>query len=242
MVLRCLLLLLLTLLPLPSLSTRPRPNILRRMNPTYTPLSAPSLPLLTNLTSLSQNLDFNSPTSLLFQLLIPRAAGSKNLTKLQSLAERHFSDLGWKTERDHFSTETPIGIKSFTNLIFTHDPLATRKLVLAAHLDSKYFPTHPEDQFVGATDSAAPCAILMDLAEALTGWLDRRRERVLQEGGEEERETQGETLQIVFFDGEEAFKVWTHEDSIYGAKFVHPSPSPSLAQFANHTPNSQASS
>lgn len=72
-------------------------------------------------------------------------------------------------------------------------------------------------QFVGATDSAVPCAIMLDLAEALNKLLDERKERL--EAGEEEDEDIAETtLQLVFFDGEEAFKDWTATDSVYGAR------------------------
>lgn len=72
-------------------------------------------------------------------------------------------------------------------------------------------------QFVGATDSAVPCAIMLDLAEALNKLLDERKERL--ESGEEDDEDVAETtLQLVFFDGEEAFKDWTATDSVYGAR------------------------
>lgn len=123
-------------------------------------------------------------------------------------------------EKDAFDADTPLGPKPMTNLVFTHDPSAPRRFVLSAHLDSKYFPTHPADQFVGATDSAAPCAMLLDLATALTPWLDARKRRVEEAGGEEGRTGQGETLQIIFFDGEEAFQDWTATDSIYGARHL----------------------
>lgn len=214
-----------TLLLLLSTATteaaRPRPHILKRKNPTFTPLSDSSLDQLVNLTKLDTILDYNDPKSALSKLLVPRAAGSANLTRLQDMVVDHFEKLNWHVEKDAFEAETPYGIKPFTNLIFTHDPDATRRLVLSAHLDSKFFPTHPEDQFIGATDSAAPCAMLLDLASALTPWLDARKQRVVSlEGGEEGRETQGETLQIVFFDGEEAFKDWTATDSIYGARHL----------------------
>ncbi|GAA5868315.1 hypothetical protein JCM1840_005633 [Sporobolomyces johnsonii] len=202
------------------LSARPRPNILKKRNPTYAPLSSQTLDDLVSLNNLDQNLDWSDPESRLAKLLVPRAVGSKNLTRLQGMIEDHFKRLDWHVEKDAFDADTPYGSKSFTNLVFTHDPTAPRRLVLAAHLDSKYFPPPQEDQFVGATDSAAPCAMLLDLAEALTPWLDARRTRVEQQGGEEGREGQGETLQIVFFDGEEAFETWTDADSIYGAKHL----------------------
>jgi glutaminyl-peptide cyclotransferase len=47
----------------------------------------------------------------------------------------------------------------FTNIVATLDPTAPRRLVLACHYDSKKLPN-----FVGATDSAVPCAILLDIA------------------------------------------------------------------------------
>lgn len=117
-----------------------------------------------------------------------------------------------------------MGPQTFTNLIFTHSPLSTRQLVLSAHLDSKYFPpsSPSHGKFIGATDSAVPCVVLFDLAESLTSWLDARKERIRQEGGEQGREDgeQGEGLRIVFFDGEEAFQDWSGIDSIYGAKHL----------------------
>ncbi|GAA5835348.1 hypothetical protein JCM9279_004515 [Rhodotorula babjevae] len=203
-----------------ALAARPRPHVLKRRNPTYAALSDASLDHLVALSDLDDTLDWSRPETPLAKLLVPRPVGSANLTRLQTMVEHHFDDLGWHIEKDEFDDSTPYGTKSFTNLVFTHDPSAPRRLVLSAHLDSKFFPTHPEDQFVGATDSAAPCAMLLDLATALTPWLDARKQRVEDGGGEEGREGQGESLQIIFFDGEEAFKDWTHTDSIYGARHL----------------------
>lgn len=71
-------------------------------------------------------------------------------------------------------------------------------------------------KFVGATDSAAPCAILLDVAETLNGPLDRRdANEDLEDDGDEDT-----TLQLVFFDGEEAFQDWTENDSLYGSRCV----------------------
>ncbi|GAA5825448.1 hypothetical protein JCM3770_000811 [Rhodotorula araucariae] len=210
----------LVLLAAVALAARPRPHILKKRNPTYAALSDASLAELVTLTDLDAVFDWRRQETALAKLLVPRAVGTKNLTRLQGMVQGHFEKLGWHVERDIFDDETPYGTKTFTNLVFTHDPSAPRRLVLSAHLDSKFFPTHPEDQFVGATDSAAPCAMLLDLASALTPWLDARRTRVEAGEGEEGREGQGESLQIIFFDGEEAFKDWTHADSIYGARHL----------------------
>ncbi|KAI1306109.1 hypothetical protein EDD11_004853 [Mortierella claussenii] len=127
---------------------------------------------------------------------------------------------GWHVELDRFTDTTPFGPKTFTNLIFTKNPKAENRLVFAAHFDSKYFPpalkpgeklNGGEDTlpFVAATDSAAPCAILLDLAASL--------DRVLDQPGRGDKDT---TLQLVFFDGEEAFEEWTANDSLYGSRHL----------------------
>lgn len=58
---------------------------------------------------------------------------------------------------------------------------------------------------------------MLDLAETLNPLLDKRNDR-LEKGEEEDEDVAEVTLQLVFFDGEEAFKMWTADDSIYGAK------------------------
>ncbi|KAF9332450.1 hypothetical protein BGZ91_011699 [Linnemannia elongata] len=127
---------------------------------------------------------------------------------------------GWHVELDRFVDKTPFGEKTFTNMIFTKNPKAENRLVFAAHFDSKYFPptNKPREQwnggndtlpFVAATDSAAPCAILLDLAASL--------DRALDQPGRDDQDT---TLQLIFFDGEEAFEEWRANDSLYGSRHL----------------------
>ncbi|KAF9204031.1 hypothetical protein BGZ49_005770 [Haplosporangium sp. Z 27] len=125
---------------------------------------------------------------------------------------------GWHVEIDRFNDTTPYGIKTFTNLVFTKNPNAENRLVFAAHFDSKYFPSpqYPSPKggedtlpFIAATDSAVPCAILLDLATSL--------DRALDQDGRSDVDT---TLQLVFFDGEEAFVDWTANDSLYGSRHL----------------------
>lgn len=89
---------------------------------------------------------------------------------------------GWNVEYDTFNDKTPYGTKSFTNIIatmpigsklsnidkqsseFTRQSHNSRRVVLACHYDSKYFSNF---EFIAATDSAVPCAILLDLAKFL---------------------------------------------------------------------------
>lgn len=63
---------------------------------------------------------------------------------------------------------------------------------------------------------------MLDLAETLNPSLSARLERVKngEDDDEEDEDLVDTTLQLVFFDGEEAFKDWTDTDSIYGARYV----------------------
>ena len=72
---------------------------------------------------------------------------------------------------------------------------------------------------------------MLDIAETLDPLLDARARRVEQAElglhfGEDEdidEHVAETTLQLIFFDGEEAFMDWTATDSIYGARSVSPS-------------------
>ena len=54
--------------------------------------------------------------------------------------------LQWEVEEDSFTGNTPYGTKRFTNIIATKDPDAPRRVVLAAHYDSKFYNTYPANQ------------------------------------------------------------------------------------------------
>ncbi|KAF3844679.1 hypothetical protein F7725_007842 [Dissostichus mawsoni] len=75
---------------------------------------------------------------------------------------------GWEVTEDKFMSQTPYGPLPFTNLVATLNSSATRQLVLACHYDSKYYPPQWHGrEFQGATDSAVPCAMMLELARAL---------------------------------------------------------------------------
>ena len=115
------------------------------------------------------------------------------------------SNIGWAVERDTFEQETVAGRVEFNNIIATLDPEAPRRMVIACHYDSKVTPTG----FLGAIDSAVPCAQMVNLAYTMKMDLDDHK-----------RSGSDLTLQLIFFDGEEAFVQWTSTDSIYGARHL----------------------
>lgn len=84
---------------------------------------------------------------------------------------------GWHVELDPFTASTPLGPLDFANVVATLDPGAARHLTLACHYDSKLFPSGSAP-FVGATDSAVPCALLLELAQALDQELSRAKNQV----------------------------------------------------------------
>ncbi|KAF8547260.1 hypothetical protein OG21DRAFT_1425204 [Imleria badia] len=184
-----------------------------------TQLSTEQLVTLANSVDPIKNIDTRLMDSHLSRLLIPRPVGSDNNTFVRQYITAALTALNWHVEEDSFTEPTPYGQRSFTNIIATKDPAALRRVIVSAHYDSKFFPTYPENQFVAATDSAAPCAMMLDLAEALNPLLDDREQRLL-DGQEDDEDLADTTLQLVFFDGEEALKEWSDADSLYGSRHL----------------------
>ncbi|CAG9862661.1 unnamed protein product [Phyllotreta striolata] len=138
-------------------------------------------------------------------ILIPRVVGTQNHRKVYDYIVSELESLNWTIEPDEFEDDTPHGRKTFRNIIAYLNPHAERFLVLACHYDSKFY----EDiEFVGATDSAVPCAMLLNLAKTLKNELKSLTSDYPL------------SLKLVFFDGEEAFEKWGPTDSIYGAKHL----------------------
>ncbi|XP_044023934.1 glutaminyl-peptide cyclotransferase [Siniperca chuatsi] len=145
-------------------------------------------------------------------LLVTRYPGSAGSQAVQEHIKTTLGSLGarWEVTEDKFVSQTPYGLLPFTNLIATLNPSAKRRLVLACHYDSKYYPPQWHGrEFQGATDSAAPCAMMLELARALDEELKAQKSA-----------SPDLTLQLLFFDGEEALFQWTSTDSLYGSRHL----------------------
>jgi len=141
---------------------------------------------------------------ILAPLLTPRVVDTAGLTQAKDYIVTFLNDLGWTVEVHKFTQDTVIGEKTFRNIIATRNPNSPRRLVLAAHYDTKFSP----EGFIGATDSAVPCAMMLHLAMTMDSLLpDTKSEPEL-------------SLQLLFFDGEEAFESWTSTDSLYGSRHL----------------------
>ncbi|XP_077405192.1 glutaminyl-peptide cyclotransferase [Vanacampus margaritifer] len=154
-------------------------------------------------------------------LLVTRYPGSPGSQAVQQHIKTTLGSLGagWEVTEDKFLSTTPFGSYPFNNLVATLNPSAKRRLVLACHYDSKYMQQDGQE-FVGATDSAVPCAMILELARAFDEDLKNQKASF-----------PNLTLQLIFFDGEEAFVSWTSLDSLYGSRHLahkmHTTPHPS---------------
>ncbi|KAL7750579.1 hypothetical protein RI367_003920 [Sorochytrium milnesiophthora] len=155
-------------------------------------------------------------------LLVPRNLGDPGHDQARQFLIDTLTSLRFDVVVDEFSAATPYNPQQvFRNIIATKHPNAIRKLVLSAHYDSKNVSSvladagvHPGSAeaynatFIGATDSSVPCAVMLEVATLLNPLLE-------QLGSSPDT-----TLQLIFFDGEEAQIKWSHTDSTYGSRHL----------------------
>jgi glutaminyl-peptide cyclotransferase len=163
---------------------------------------------------------------LLAPILRPRVPGTLSHEAVLSHLVDFFRDQlpKWTIEMQNSTSTTPAtgsDLIPFTNLILTRDPPWTSpgevgRLALAAHYDSKLTP----HGFIGATDSAVPCAMLLHAARAVDEALTRKWDAMAAQGVDEfDGLEEHKGIQILLLDGEEAFVSWTRDDSLYGARY-----------------------
>lgn len=127
----------------------------------------------------------------------------------------------WDIEFQNSTSKTPVSKGTdmpFINFISSRDPPGARvgdvgRLTLVAHYDSKLEP----EGFIGAIDSAAPCAMIMHAMRSIDAALDKKWAAMREQGMDPSLEEQ-RGIQVIFLDGEEAFKEWSDTDSLYGAR------------------------
>lgn len=162
--------------------------------------------------------------ALLAPILQPRVPGTAGSTKVLT----HFVDFfrsslpDWRLEFQNSTSTTPTSNGHqvpFVNLIATRDPPGSQhgevgRLALVAHYDSLQTP----EGFIGAIDSAAPCAMLMHAARSIDTALTQKWEARSADELDSLDTAPEKGIQILLLDGEEAFLHWSDTDSIYGAR------------------------
>lgn len=140
------------------------------------------------------------------KILVPRVSGTQGNINVRTYIVDALKANNYHIEIDEFTDQTPIGNVKFANIIADSNPSACRQLVLACHYDSKMM-----DGFLGATDSAVPCAMLLKMSE-------RFKNSYRQTSDTSNKDSLG--LRFIFFDGEEAFHQWGPRDSLYGSRHL----------------------
>ena len=132
----------------------------------------------------------------------PRPAGSKAIEKSRDYIEDQLHRSGWQVTRQAFSDDTPRGKIQFVNLVAEFSgqaKAASPSFLLCSHYDTKMFDTI---RFVGANDGGSSTGLLLELARVIGQHPDLARK-----------------IELVFFDGEEAFEQFSQKDGLYGSRY-----------------------
>ena len=129
----------------------------------------------------------------------PRPAASEALEKSRSYIKAELEKTGWRVRSQTFTGKTPRGAIAFVNLIAAFGDRASPSFLLCSHYDTKTFDTV---RFVGANDGASSTGLLLEMARVLA------TDPAL-----------AAKVELVFFDGEEAFEDFTATDGLYGSRY-----------------------
>lgn len=132
----------------------------------------------------------------------PRPPGSEALEKARVYLTKQLELSGWQVTRQPFTDETPRGKVEFVNLIArhsSHDAKAAPVFLLCSHYDTKVFDSI---QFVGANDGGSSTGALIEIARVLHNFPELAAK-----------------IELVFFDGEEAYESFSDKDGLYGSRY-----------------------
>lgn len=133
----------------------------------------------------------------------PRPAGSEAIEKSRAYIDKELKSCGWQVEEQSFTGSTPRGKVRFVNLIARFGGTASKSrpapsFLLCSHYDTKTFDTI---RFVGANDGGSSTGLLLELARVL-----------------ERNPNLAAKIELVFFDGEEAYESFSASDGLYGSR------------------------
>jgi glutaminyl-peptide cyclotransferase len=127
----------------------------------------------------------------------PRPSGSEAIAKTRNYIAAELEKAGLKPQLDEFNASTPRGMRKMVNIRAVRPGKRSSIIAITGHYDTKVF----DFPFVGASDGGSSAAWLLEMARSTR---DLKLEN---------------TLEFVFFDGEEAVVEWTDQDSLYGSRF-----------------------
>jgi Zn-dependent M28 family amino/carboxypeptidase len=127
----------------------------------------------------------------------PRPAGSAALAQCRQYILAQLKAAGITAREDAWDADTPLGRVRMVNVVATIPGRRPDRIALATHYDTKLFR---EFRFVGASDGASSTAAVLELARILKA---RQHDY---------------TIELLFFDGEEATGEWRGTDNTYGSR------------------------
>ncbi len=128
----------------------------------------------------------------------PRPPGSEAAARTRAYLIEQLRASGIEAREQPFEAETPLGPITMVNVMATIPGKRAERIALASHYDTKL---SPEFRFVGASDGGSSTAALLELGRVL-----RRRANPF-------------TIELLFFDGEEAINWdWKGYDNTYGSR------------------------
>jgi hypothetical protein len=131
----------------------------------------------------------------------PRPPGSGAIEKSRDYIENQLRLSGWQVTRQAFTDDTPRGKVQFLNLIarFPGQRSTAPSFLLSSHYDTKTFDTI---RFVGANDGGSSTGLLLELGRVLA-----------------RHPNLAAKIELVFFDGEEAYEHFSEHDGLYGSRY-----------------------
>ena len=134
----------------------------------------------------------------------PRPPATEAIEKSRGYIESQLRLFGWEVARQAFEDRTPRGNVRFANLIARFGGMGNKtkaapSFLLCSHYDTKTFETF---RFVGANDGGSSTGLLLELARVLA-----------------KHSNLAAKVELVFFDGEEAYEEFTQPDGLYGSRY-----------------------
>jgi glutaminyl-peptide cyclotransferase len=131
----------------------------------------------------------------------PRPPASEAIEKSRDYIENQLRLSGWQVTRQAFTDDTPRGKVQFLNLIarFPGQRSTAPSFLLCSHYDTKTFDTI---RFVGANDGGSSTGLLLELGRVLG-----------------RHPNLAPKIELVFFDGEEAYEHFSEHDGLYGSRY-----------------------
>ncbi len=132
----------------------------------------------------------------------PRPPASDAIEKSRDYLIKQLELFGWRVAQQTFEDATPHGKVRFVNLRASFpagDGIPPPSFLLCSHYDTKTFATV---RFVGANDGGSSTGALLEVARVLGLRPELARK-----------------IELVFFDGEEAYQSFTDTDGLYGSRY-----------------------